>query len=113
MKSFKLLMALICLCCTIHGQVITSAEYFYDVDPGSGNGIPFNVGIQGDTIAVSKNISTAGLTSGFHTICIRSIDINGVWSLYDYHSFYILPVVSTVSSIVSAEYFFDVDLGVG
>ncbi len=46
---------------SIYAQNITGAEYFFDTDPGVGNGIPITVPIPAETVTFSASISTAGL----------------------------------------------------
>jgi hypothetical protein len=92
---------------------IVKAEYFFDSDPGVGNGTPIAL-TQADSLEFTTSMPTAGLTSGMHTLSIRTKNTNGLWSLYDTRSFYINPSnSSTLSKIVKAEYFFDTDPGFG
>ena len=54
-------------------QQITRIEYFFDYDPGFGNGISASIipdsSIQNHTITINYSL----LSPGFHTIYIRSI----------------------------------------
>ena len=97
-------------------QSIDSAEYFFDVDPGVGNGSSIAI-ISGDTISDTSYIKTSGLSIGFHNLFVRVKDSNEVWSLYEGGSFYIYDTIAraTPSSypIASAEYFYDTDPGIG
>ena len=63
---------------------ITYAEYFFDTDPGFGNGtiIPVTPGV--DLSNVSFVANTSALNDGVHTLFIRSLDD---WSLTNYVSF--------------------------
>jgi PKD repeat protein len=61
---------------------LVGAEYFFDTDPGVGNGVDIPV-TAGDTIQKTLNINTASLTVGTHFLYIRTIDLNGKWSLWD------------------------------
>jgi hypothetical protein len=86
---------------------ITGAEYFFDTDPGAGNGIALAVAASQDSISFSGTIATTGLTAGNHLLFIRTKDNTGRWSLYEARAFFIK------SNIVAAEYYIDTDPGVG
>src|SRR5437867_1264221 len=92
-------------------QQLTSAEYFFDSDPGVGNGTSLSVSA-GDSILFAGNISTSGLSDGFHFLYLRAKDDNGVWSISERRSFYISSL-APVATLGAAEYFFDSDPGVG
>ena len=65
-----------------------SAEYFFDTDPGIGNGTPFNVSsLQPNTIL---NVSTQNLVEGFHNLFVRVKNNQGLWSHYEGRMFYVL-----------------------
>ena len=63
------------------GLAIVRAEYFYDTDPGTGNGVPIPV-IRADTIHTDRFFPVAGLIPGTHRIFIRTLNETGRWSLY-------------------------------
>jgi PKD repeat protein len=115
MKKFYLLLALfVGLCSVSHGQQITSAEYFFDSDPGIGNATPVSIGTPSDTIDVQLNISVAGLNPGVHFFCLRTQNASGNWSLHHSRLFYVNPVPLAVNQqVAQAEYFFDNDPGIG
>ncbi|MCE3295086.1 MAG: hypothetical protein K0R65_800, partial [Crocinitomicaceae bacterium] len=94
---------------------IVSGEYFFDTDPGVGNGTPLAAFTEADSISITSQISVAGLTEGFHNLFIRMKDTANVWSLYEGRIINIQADVeeTVVSSIVSGEYFFNTDPGVG
>ena len=97
---------------TARSQSIDSAEYFFDTDPGIGNGTPFAT-TAADTINDSLFVNTAGLGTGFHMLYFRVKDTNNTWSLYEGGSIYLNDTIfSTTASIDSAEYFFQTDPGV-
>jgi hypothetical protein len=64
--------------CNISALVpgITAAEYFVDVDPGVGYGIPVTV-IPGHTVSGNFILNTTGLTPGFHNLYVRGPNLNG------------------------------------
>jgi len=111
MKRYVILLAAaVFLFCNARGQ-LTSAEYFFDTDPGVRNGTPLSV-TAGDSILFSGTISTIGLSNGFHFLSIRSKSTGGAWSISERRMLYIRPL--TPAAVLSAaEYFFDNDPGVG
>ncbi|WP_370478270.1 MopE-related protein [Tamlana flava] len=90
---------------------IAGAEYFYDTDPGIGNGTA--LAMSGNNIDQNYSIPTTGLTSGVHKLYVRVINDDGTWSIYDKNVFYINPNHSNTANIAGAEYFIDTDPGVG
>jgi len=84
-----------------------AAEYFFDLDPGVGNGVPISVSPTTDSISLTENILTSGLNEGMHTLFVRVRTDGMTWSHYQGQSFWIK------SSIVYAEYFIDTDPGFG
>ncbi|MBO3116248.1 T9SS type A sorting domain-containing protein [Winogradskyella sp. DF17] len=63
---------------------IVAAEYFYDVDPGLGNGTSVVLQPTGNLDEFTVDLSTADITCDFHDFYIRLINEDGSWSLYDY-----------------------------
>src|SRR5688572_12841799 len=88
-------------------QDIVRAEYFFDVDPGHGNGTPLTVPAAGSLVSFTASISTTGLDPGYHVLFVRTKSLGGPWSLYEPREFTI------EGSITEAEYFFDDDPGIG
>ncbi len=94
---------------------LVSAEYFFDADPGFGNGTPV-LFAPGSTVTIpALNVNIESLAPGFHFISFRFKDNRGKWSHTSTQSFYFIPPVTVdpASSITQLEYFFDVDLGPG
>ena len=54
------------------GQGYSKAEYFFDNDPGHGNGISINLTGSSDTIQFTEVINTASLTQGIHQLVFRT-----------------------------------------
>lgn len=113
MKKLVLIQLLILVSILYSQAQINQMEYFIDNDPGVGKGI-----------AVSRNInesnqievSTNGLSEGFHYIVCRAKDSNGKWSLSESRSFYVTPqayFIQKKDSIIGYEYFIDEDPGIG
>ncbi len=95
---------------------IVKLEYFVDADPGFGAGTNVPITPAMDISGQVFNVNLAGLSSGFHTLYVRSKDADGKWSLTDYSSFikYTAPTSSpAASNIVKLEYFVDADPGFG
>lgn len=88
-----------------HAQLVHKAEYFFDTDPGVGNGIPIPIAA-GDPVTFAANISTSGLGPGLHYLFLRTRTENYKWSLSE-------PRLFEVASVAKAEYFFDTDPGAG
>ena len=61
----------------------SGGEYFFDTDPGFGNGtaIPFGSGLGTNISDFSFGASLAGLPNGLHYLFIRTKELNGKWSL--------------------------------
>lgn len=87
-------------------QTISRAEYFFDTDPGPGNGTAISF-TAGNPVTFTGTISTTGLAPGYHYLFIRTKTSSGNWSLYEGRQFFI------DGGIVAAEYFFDADPGIG
>lgn len=93
---------------------IQKLEYFIDADPGEGSGIAINVSpaVQVSGVAFNPNIGALG--NGFHVLYIRSLDLNGKWSITNYQYFYKQNNIPTIASNAKKlEYFIDTDPGEG
>lgn len=91
------------------GSAMPMAEYFYDNDPGQGNGIPLTYSIAGDSISEGFILVTPnGLSNGLHRLYIRSRTQEGLWSLTEKRDFFVYK-----GNLVGGEYFFDIDSGIG
>ncbi|MFZ4740411.1 MAG: PKD domain-containing protein [Bacteroidales bacterium] len=96
---------------------IIAAEYFFDNDPGCGLGTSVLTSM-GDSINISVNASTSGLSAGIHTFLLRIKESSGTWSIVGNQQVYIYPpeIISlpdTLPYIVAAEYFLNSDPGIG
>ena len=112
----NLLIIIFCSCFIVSGySQITEAEYFFDTDPGAGNGTSITI-TPGNTINENVSIPTTGLANGLHVLYIRTKGTNNVWSLYKRAYFNIQEPSTngTPQNIVAAEYYIDTDnVGVG
>ncbi len=78
---------------------IVAAEYFYDVDPGAGNGTPLSVTATPDSIIVNATgVSVACLDSGTHYLWIRTKDAAGRWSVYEHDTLFINQPAPQISA---------------
>lgn len=98
-------------------QSLVDAEYYFDSDPGVGNGVPLTI-VSGDSIEETKTIDASALGPGFHNLFIRVRDDLGRWSLVRRHLFYIfddthVELSTTQADLAGFEYFFDRDKGAG
>jgi hypothetical protein len=96
-------------------RAIVSAEYFFDSDPGPGNGVALSVSAS-DSVAVTELIPPTGLGPGFHRLSVRFRDLTGTWGRADGRWIHVrAPFTPAASQPVfsAAEYFVDSDPGVG
>lgn len=95
---------------------ITQVEYFFDNDPGFGNGTAVNF-TTGTTINdLSFNAILPGsLSNGIHKLTIRAKNSEGKWSTAAIRPIYKdnVPVTATLPNINRVEYFIDTDPGFG
>lgn len=97
---------------TFAQPAINRVEYFYDTDPGMGNGtnIPVTQGVNISNQTAAVNINN--LSDGLHNLYIRSRTTNGKWSLTVTNAF-VKMSLPTNNLVNKAEYFFDTDPGLG
>jgi hypothetical protein len=98
---------LMLLTVSLSAQTVNQAEYFFDTDPGVGLATGIGTGSPDDSISVSTSVSTVGLAPGNHFLFVRTKNAGSQWSLHEGRMFIIKP------KIVAAEYFIDVEPGVG
>lgn len=107
------------MCCALAlaAQGITAAEYFWDTDPGAGNGSPMTAmdGNFGDALEAILLETSALPSIGAHTLGIRVRDFNNNWGPVFTTVIVVEPSILSVPEIqVSlAEYFWDTDPGAG
>lgn len=93
---------------------IVSLEYFFDEDPGYGNGTDLAPPTQGAAVDFTESITSTGLSAGFHHLFIRAFDEGGTWGLPISKLVYVDPAgAGSVIPVQTAEYFFDDDPGYG
>lgn len=95
---------------------IVALEYFFDMDPGPGNGFVVPGVVPADSIDIALAASIASLNAGPHKFYARAKDDDGNWSFVKERNIYIdsFPrIVTPVWPIVAAEYFLGADPGPG
>jgi len=97
---------------TAFAQIVNNAEYFFDTDPGPGNGTLISISTPGVSVSFPAHIPIS-LSPGFHWLGIRVKDSDGKWSLFQRRDFYVSQPSTDLPIITKAEYFFDNDPGVG
>ena len=92
---------------------IVKAEYFFDTDPGFGNGINIPVTAGADLQNINFSTGIGSLAPGVHQLFLRSQNTNGKWSVSNRHIFYKQNPANGVppAAITSIEYFIDIDPG--
>jgi len=89
------------------GQTIVAGEYYFDSDPGAGNGIPINANYGTPEISVNFDVQ---IPSG-SILFFRFKSSNGEWSaptaITNNHSY------GAGASLVGGEYFLNTDPGIG
>ncbi|MBX7053090.1 MAG: T9SS type A sorting domain-containing protein [Flavobacteriales bacterium] len=88
---------------------LNAVEYFFDDDPGFGEGI--QIAISGEQLDASFDLNLTGLSNGIHVLYIRVRDGDNQWSLYDKKIIHV--VGSSMQELVDAEFFFNDDPGFG
>lgn len=91
---------------------IVAAEYFFNEDPGVGNGNSIGV-VAGESIVINTDISTTSLLPGFNFLAVRTKGSDDRWGVFESRGFYISAAATDVADIISAEYFIDSDPGIG
>ena len=93
---------------------LTTGEYFFDSDPGLGQGTAFSFTAD-STLDQTFSLDVSTLELGWHDLYVRFLDDSSHWSLTNSQHFYIAPIVSSESpvNLSSFEYFIGEDPGVG
>ena len=97
-------------------QYITAYQYYFDTDPGvgvAGNGAIITLPSPVSDLEITFDISIPlSLAKGMHSLYIRVLNENGVWSCMTNSLFTVYdPQIN--AQIVNAEYFIDQDPGTG
>lgn len=92
---------------------VEEVEYFFDTDPGYGMGTKFTAFTASSIINELESVSTAALSTGFHTLFVRAKSVGNTWGIPESRLMYADPSGNVNADIVAIEYFFDTDPGVG
>lgn len=111
MKNLIITICMLICAGQLQAQQITDMEYFFNSDPGIGNGTSVNI-TDASSIDIDYTFPLDGLTFGLHTIFIRLKDNSGNWSLSNGKQFLFFDG-NTTSEIDGIEYFVDEDPGIG
>jgi hypothetical protein len=102
---------MLCYCSLAQSQSLKKIEYFFDTDPGVGNGISISL-TNAAVIDSTFKFDVSSIANGLHTIYVRLQDNNLNWSLNYSASFMKTSGTDGVTAIKRLEYFFDTDPGV-
>lgn len=98
---------------TVPTQII-AAEYFFDTDPGTDEGIDISITPGFNLNETESFLIDSPLTDGVHTLYIRTRDEDNRWSLFFKQTFLVHTFTNPVQTQINkAEYFIDTDPGVG
>jgi phage portal protein BeeE len=106
---------------TAYGQnYVQQGEYFWDTDPGTGNGTAL-LATDGNFDTALENlfkngIDVTALSTGAHSFQVRVRGVDGTWSSLFKQTIYIQAAQTTVTravNVVMGEYFWDTDPGNG
>lgn len=89
---------------------ITAGEYFFDIDPGYGNGKKITVSPKDTDITKNFAAIASSLNTGFHKLYVRFKDNSGKWALTSRRNIEVIKTADTIK-ITEAEYFFTADKG--
>jgi hypothetical protein len=89
---------------------ITTAEYYFDTDPGVGKATAILLNNNG--LDSSLILNTTGLSNGIHTLVIRLKNNNNSWSTSYSNDVNIYSGIDSIPQITSLEIFNDTDKGI-
>jgi type IX secretion system substrate protein len=111
MKTFIILISVLCFSCLVHAQTLKQAEYFIDKDKGFGKNNKLNLASSADS-SYGFTINLSGISIGQHKLYVRTKDNKGKWSETIRENIDVV-ISSALPVITAGEYFFDVDPGYG
>jgi len=93
---------------------IDQLEYFFDTDPGPGNGITIPI-TSASNLTQNFSLPLALVSEGFHNLYFRARSTNGLWSVPTLKPVFVQRNAQTASTpaLKRIEYFFDTDPGQG
>lgn len=63
-------------------EQITEMEYFFDADPGVGNGMAVSSSLPATDVNETISLAAGSLSSGTHTVAFRAKEESGLWGHY-------------------------------
>ncbi|WP_114749538.1 T9SS type A sorting domain-containing protein [Pleomorphovibrio marinus] len=93
-------------------QQIGRVEYFFDKEPGFGEGTPINIHPEA-SVNLDESIALQGLEPGMHQFFIRIQNEEGSWSMTQSRAFFVAPKPALSRELLSLEYYFNEDPGFG
>lgn len=96
---------------SVNGQPVGRIEYFFDDDPGYGQGTAVTF-TPGNEVTASFTFSTAGLSRGIHFLLVRTMDSEGKWGTVS-SAMILVPDPGPGIPVTRMEYFVDTDPGYG
>jgi gliding motility-associated-like protein len=111
---YFILILLLFISASVCAQTITRVEYYFDADPGFGNGVSIPITAAVD-LTRDYSVPLNTISEGFHLLYIRAKSNNGLWSIPFARPVWVQREAQTASlySIDRIEYFFDTDPGFG
>ncbi|MEM7107098.1 MAG: gliding motility-associated C-terminal domain-containing protein [Bacteroidota bacterium] len=91
---------------------VAAVEYFFNRDPGLGNGIPVDPFIASTAVSLAESVDVSGLSPGFHTLFVRAQNQNGSWGTPTSRLIFV-EETAKVRIVTAVEYFFNQDPGLG
>ncbi|MEI6090016.1 MAG: hypothetical protein WCR42_06165, partial [bacterium] len=97
----------------LYGQRIEKCEYFFNTDPGFGNGTEITI-TSSDSVSILDTIAISSLPNGFNKLGVRFMDSLDRWSLTFTRTFLkSFTDNSDKPRLIACEYFFNTDPGFG
>lgn len=81
---------------------LVKMEYFFDTDPGYGNGIPVVLDSLTDFNNYLVPINATGLTAGDHIFSLRALDKDGNWSMMNIQTVNVPSALASPSIVVNS-----------
>lgn len=92
--------------------LVDQIEYFYNDDPGYGNGAAIDV-TPGNVINLMDSLKADTLSTGFHNLFLRARGVGGKWGQAERRLVYVDQSGSLITNITELEWFIDTDPGYG
>jgi len=81
---------------------LKTVEYYFDTDPGYGNGIPVAINNVTNMSNYGMPVNISGLSTGSHKLFLRSKDVNNAWSLDNVWAFTVSSAIANPSVVVNS-----------